>query len=220
MRALVIGASGGIGAAVANALETEGADVTRLSRAIDGFDVTNPALVEKAFAPLQGPFDLVFVAVGILAPLWGSPEKSLEAIRKDAMEQVFAVNTIGPALILRHVPQLLPRKGRAIVATLSARVGSVSDNKIGGWHSYRASKAALNQIIRGAAIELSRSHKQAICVALHPGTVATPFTAAYAGRHKTMPAEEAASQMISVLSGLTPQQSGGFFDYAGQEVPW
>ncbi len=186
MRALVIGATGGIGAAVTAQLKADGWDVTGLSRTVDGFDVGNPASVEQCLQGQSGPFDLIFVALGVLAPLWGAPEKSLSAIKAEDMAQVYAVNAIGPALILRHAARLLPKDGRGVIATLSARVGSIGDNKIGGWYSYRASKAALNQIVHGAAIELGRSHKKSICVALHPGTVATPFTADYAGRHKTV----------------------------------
>ena len=218
--ALIIGASGGIGAAVALALENRGVAVTRLSRRGDGFDVTDPASVDAHLGALAGPFDLIFVAIGILAPEGSSPEKALSAIDAGTMAQIMAVNTIGPALILRHVPRLLAKDGPAVTAILSARVGSIGDNQIGGWHSYRASKAALNQIIRGAAIELGRSHKQAACVALHPGTVETPFTANYAGRHKTMPAPDAAAHLLAVIDGLTPAQTGRFFDYAGAEVAW
>ena len=220
MRALIIGASGGIGSAVANQLERAGAEVTRLSRSVDGLDVTDAASIDAALDPLEGPFDLIFVAIGILAPEGAAPEKSLAAIEAEAMARVMAVNTIGPALILRHAPRLLDRRGRGVVAVLSARVGSIGDNHIGGWHSYRASKAALNQIVHGAAIELARSHKQAVCVALHPGTVATPFTADYAGRHKTVPPEQAAQNLLSVIDGLQPTDTGRFFDYAGKEVPW
>ena len=220
MRALVLGASGGIGAAVATNLEGDGWEVARLSRSVDGFDVCKSESVDQALATAGGPFDLIFVATGILAPLWGNPEKSLSAIEAADMSQVFAINAMGPALILRHAPQLLPKDRRGVVAVLSARVGSISDNQIGGWHSYRASKAALNQIVHGAAIELARSHRQSICVALHPGTVATPFTADYAGRHKTTPAHEAAQNLVGVISTLTPEQTGGFYDYAGEEVPW
>lgn len=218
--ALIIGASGGIGAAVALELESRGAAVTRLSRSADGVDVTDPSSVDRHLGALDGPFDLIFVAVGILAPQGSNPEKTLSAIDAQSMAQVLAVNTIGPALILRHVPRLLAKDGPAVVAILSARVGSIGDNQIGGWHAYRASKAALNQIIRGAAIELGRSHKQAACVALHPGTVETPFTANYAGRHKTMPAPDAAAHLLAVINGLTPARTGRFFDYAGIEVPW
>lgn len=220
MRALVIGASGGIGSAVSQQLERDGWDVSRLSRSVDGFDVANPASVERSMANQTAPFDLIFIAVGILAPLWGTPEKALSAIKSEDMARVFSVNTIGPALILRHAARLLPKDNRAVIATLSARVGSIGDNNIGGWHSYRASKAALNQIVHGAAIELARSHKQSICVALHPGTVETAFTENYAGRHKTVPAEEAAANLLSVIAQLQPHQSGGFYDYAGRDIVW
>jgi NAD(P)-dependent dehydrogenase (short-subunit alcohol dehydrogenase family) len=218
-RALVVGATGGIGAAVVAALRARGVSVTGLSRA-DGLDVTAPDSVARVMGALEGPFDLIFVAIGVLAPEGGAPEKTLRAIDAAAMAQVFAVNTIGPALILREVPRLLPRAGRSVVAVLSARVGSIGDNRLGGWHSYRASKAALNQILRGAAIELSRSHREAVCVALHPGTVETPFTAGYAGRHPAVAPHEAAANLLGVIDGLTPAQSGGFFDWQATEVPW
>ncbi|MEL6683774.1 MAG: SDR family NAD(P)-dependent oxidoreductase [Pseudomonadota bacterium] len=220
MRALVIGASGGIGSAVQAQLKGNGWDVTGLSRSVDGFDVANAASVERGLALQTELFDLIFTAVGILAPLWGTPEKALSAIKPEDMARVFSVNTIGPALILKHAARLLPKDRRAVVATLSARVGSIGDNQIGGWHSYRASKAALNQIVHGAAIELGRSHKQSICVSLHPGTVETPFTRDYAGRHKTVPADEAAANLLAVIDKLTPEQSGGFYDYAGEEIAW
>ena len=218
-RALIIGASGGIGSAVQQTLAMRDVDVTGIGRS-NGLDVTDPAAVAKVMGALVGPFDLIFIAIGVLAPQNATPEKSLAAIDADVMAQVFALNAIGPALILQHAARLLPRNGRGVVATLSARVGSIGDNHIGGWHSYRASKAALNQIVHGAAIELGRSHKQSICVALHPGTVATEFTAKYAGRHKTVPPEGAAQNLLNVLEGLSPEQSGGFFDYSGAVVPW
>lgn len=211
-RTLIIGASGGIGSALAQACV--GHDLTTLSRKGDGFDVTDPASVDRLLGAHDGPFDQIIVALGIL----GTPEKSLAAIDAAAMREVFATNTIGPALILRHVPRLLSQVGK--VAVLSARVGSIGDNKIGGWHSYRASKAALNQIIHGAAIELSRTHKGSVCVALHPGTVATDFTAKYAGRHATVSSQEAAQNLLGVIDALGPSQSGGFYDYSGAEVPW
>lgn len=218
--ALVIGASGGVGRAVCAELEKQNVRVTGVSRSADGLDLADPGGVDQALAATDGPFDLIFIATGILAPAGGSPEKSLSAINAEAMAQVFAINTIGPALILRHAARLLPKDRRAVVAKLSARVGSIGDNQIGGWHSYRASKAALNQIIKGAAIELGRSHKQAICVALHPGTVATDFTAKYAGRHKTVPPAKAAAHLLGVIAKLETAQSGGFYDYAGKEINW
>lgn len=218
--ALILGASGGIGAAVAAALRERGVHVTGLSRSENGFDVTNPASVARCLAAVEGPFDLVFTAIGILAADGFSPEKALGQIDPIQMATVFATNAIGPALILKQVPRLLSRNTRSVVATLSARVGSIGDNHIGGWHSYRASKAALNQIIRGAAVELGRTHRAAICLALHPGTVETPFTAGYAGRHKTMPPADAAAALLRVIDGATPDMTGGFYDYAGVTVPW
>ena len=211
-RVLIIGASGGIGGALAEACAEW--KVARLSRRDDGFDVSDAANVDQHLDALAGPFDEIIVATGIL----GTPEKSLGAITAVEMQRLFAVNTIGPALILRHVPRLLAPQGK--VAVLSARVGSIGDNQIGGWHSYRASKAALNQIVHGAAIELARSHKGSVCVALHPGTVQTPFTASYAGRHKTVPAKDAAKNLLQVINDLTPDQTGGFYDYAGNPVAW
>ena len=212
--ALVIGASGGIGAAVAAALQARGVDVIAVSRSRDGLDVTDPSSVDRVLGGLDGPFDLIFAAVGIL----GTPEKSLAAIEAQAMAQVMAVNTVGVGLILRQVPRLLAKDGRC--AVLSARVGSIGDNRIGGWHSYRASKAACNQLVRGAAIELARSHKGACVVALHPGTVETPFTADYASRHKVMPVPKAAENLVDVIADLRPEKTGQFFDYAGKTVPW
>lgn len=218
-RALIIGASGGIGRAVADALDARGVAVTRLSRALDGLDVTDEASVARLMAPLEGPFDLVFVAVGVLALPGQAPEKAVAALTAESLAGVFAVNAIGPALILKHGLRLVPKDRRAVVAVLSARVGSIGDNRIGGWHAYRASKAALNQIVRGTAIEMKRTHKQAICVALHPGTVQTPFTANYSG-HSMVTPETAAANLLAVIEGLERDQTGGFYDWAGEDVPW
>lgn len=217
--ALIIGASGGIGAALVRAAAAGGAVVTGLSRRDHGLDVTDPASVDRVLGGLEGPHDLVLVATGILAPEGHAPEKTLDAIHAGAMARTMAVNAIGPALILRHMPRLLPKEGRSVVGVLTARVGSIGDNRMGGWYSYRAAKAAANQIVHGAAIEIGRRRKEAVIVALHPGTVATPFTADFPGHRKVSP-DEAAANLLTVLDGLTPVQSGGFFDYAGEEVPW
>jgi NAD(P)-dependent dehydrogenase (short-subunit alcohol dehydrogenase family) len=219
-QALVIGASGGIGSAIVAELKDRGWNVTGLSRSADGLDVTDEASVEAALGALDGPFELVFVATGALAPEGYEPEKAVREITGEALLDQIRINALGPALVLKHSLSLLPKDAPSVFAALSARVGSIGDNKIGGWHSYRTSKAALNQLIHGAAIELKRTHKQAVAVCLHPGTVETPFTAKYAGRHKTVPAPEAASNLLNVIEGLTPAQSGGFFDYAGKEIPW
>lgn len=218
-RALVIGASGGIGAALAATLPARGADVTTLSRAVDGFDMTDPAEVRYHMERLDGPFHTVIIASGILAPDGAGPEKSLEDIDAASMAEVLAVNAIGPALVLRHLPRLLPRDGRAAVGVLTARVGSIGDNRLGGWYSYRAAKAAANQIVHTAAIEIARKRKQAIVVALHPGTVETAFTRNYPQHAKVTP-DQAADNLLSVLDRLTPAESGGFFDWQGKTVPW
>ncbi len=219
-RALVIGATGGIGAAVAAALEARGTEVTRLSRTADGLDVTDATSVEAAMGRLEGPFDLVFVAVGALTPAGQEPEKAVKEITADAMSAAFMVNAAGPMLLLKHALPLIHKDARSVIAILSARVGSIGDNAIGGWHSYRASKAALNQFVHGTAVEMKRTHKQGIAVVLHPGTVATPFTEKYASRHRTTPAPEAATNLLGVIDGLATEHSGRFFDYAGKEIPW
>lgn len=218
-RALVIGASGGIGAALAAGLRLRGVQVVGLSRRADGLDVTDAAAVDRVMGALEGEFDRIVVATGILAPEDRVPEKSLSSIDAPTMAQVMAVNAIGPALILAQIPRLLPRDRRSVVAVLTARVGSIGDNRMGGWYAYRASKAAANQITHTAAIEMARKRKQSIVVALHPGTVATPFTADYPA-HEKVGAEQAARNLIAVMDSLTPAQSGGFFDYSGVVVPW
>jgi len=218
--ALVIGASGGIGRAMVDEMRARGGNVTALSRAEDGLDVTDPASVERVMGGLEGPFQTVFVSVGILAPEGASPEKQLSAIDPAQMARTFAVNTIGVAHLLSYLPRLLPKQGRSVTGVLTARVGSIGDNRIGGWHSYRASKAALNQIVHGAAIELKRTHRDAIVAALHPGTVATPFTEGYDPKHGKLAPEEAARNLCDVMERLTGDQSGGFYDYAGKEIVW
>jgi NAD(P)-dependent dehydrogenase (short-subunit alcohol dehydrogenase family) len=219
-RALVIGASGGIGSAVAAALDARGVSVTGLSRSRDGLDVTDAASVEHVLGALDGMFDLIFVASGALEVAGAGPEKTIRAISAQAMMDQFALNAVGPALVLKHAQSLLPRDRRAVIAILSARVGSIGDNRLGGWIGYRSAKAAVNQIVRTAAIELARTRPETICVALHPGTVATPFTEKYLGRHPAVPPETAAGHLLGVIDGLTPSESGGFFDWAGKPVPW
>lgn len=219
-RALVIGSSGGIGGALAAVLAARGDEVTGLSRFGAGLDLADAAGVERAMAPLEGPFTAVWIATGVLAPEGGGPEKSLAAIDGGAMARVIAINAIGPALVLRHAPRLLPRRGRSVLGVLSARVGSIGDNRLGGWHSYRASKAALNQVVRGAAIELGRTHPEAVVAALHPGTVDTRFTASYPTPYDKLAPDEAARRLLAILDGLGPAQTGRFWDHRGEEIPW
>lgn len=219
-RALIIGASGGIGAALVAALQEERVQVTALSRREDGLDITDEASVAHHLGQLSPGFDLVFCASGALEINGQGPEKSLRQLTPEAMAAQFAVNCIGPALVLKHALRLLPRDKPARFAALSARVGSIGDNRLGGWTSYRAAKAALNQVIRCGAVELARSHPQAICVALHPGTVETALTRRYLTRHPAVSAPEAARRLLHVLAGLTPDHSGGFYDQHGLPVPF
>lgn len=218
-KVLILGASGGIGSALADGFARGGAQVDRLSRSVDGFDVTDAASVARHLAG-RGPYDRVVVATGALEIAGAAPEKTLRGLDPAAMLDQFALNAVGPALVLSHAHQLLDRAAPGVFAVLSARVGSIGDNKIGGWVSYRAAKAAVNQVVRTASIELARSHKQAAVVALHPGTVATAFTEKYLGRHPSVAPAQAAEELISVMDGLGPEQTGRFFDYSGAEVPW
>lgn len=217
-KALVIGASGGIGSAVSAALEARGYAVTALSRSRDGLDVSDPLCVERVLGAVDGPFSRVVVATGKLDGGGHPPEKSLKALTAQALADQFAVNAIGPAMILRHLPRLLPKGAPSKVVVLTARVGSIGDNGMGGWYSYRAAKAAANQIVHTAAIELARSHKQSCLIAYHPGTVETAFTEGYP-RDKLSP-EEAASYLLDVLDTRSPDDTGRFNDWKGEEVPW
>lgn len=216
-KALIIGATGGIGSAIRTQLETGDWEVTGLSRA-DGLDYDIPDSVRRVLRGLEGPFNLIFIATGALEIDGMGPEKALKQLTPDALAAQFRVNTIGPALVMAHVPRLLAKDGT--VAALTARVGSIGDNRLGGWHSYRAAKAALNQIMHGAAIELARSHKKAICVALHPGTVATGLTAVHGQGHDKLTPGQAAAHLLAVLGGLTAEDTGLFFDWTGQKVVW
>lgn len=220
MKVLIIGASGGIGAAMADVARASGAQVRSLSRSVDDLDVTDEASVAARLGALDELFEAVIVATGALEIGPYRPEKSLRALDPAAMAAQFALNAIGPALVLKHAVRLLPRDRRAVFAALSARVGSIGDNRAGGWYSYRAAKAALNQIVRTGAVELARSHPHLACVALHPGTVETRLTGTYLGRHPAVTPRMAASNLWGVMDALTPQQSGQFFDWAGKPVPW
>lgn len=219
---LVIGASGGIGQACAIAAGNQFGmmNVTMLSRAADDLDITSELSIVEHLNNLDGPFDLILIATGGLEIDGNTPEKSIQHSSADAYSTQFTLNAIGPALLLKHLPSLLSNDGPTVIATLSARVGSIGDNRLGGWISYRAAKAALNQIIRTSAIEYSRSHPKSICVAIHPGTVRTPLTQKYVGAHPSVAPHDAAENILNVICSLTPKQTGGFFDWKGQAVEW
>lgn len=220
-RALVLGATGGIGNALSSALSSSGAQVFRLSRS-DGLDWMQPELAEETLLAAPGPFDLVFDATGALVIDGSTPEKKLAAIDAATMAAQFAVNAIGPALVTKHYETLLPEGRPSVLATLSARVGSIEDNNLGGWIAYRAAKAGLNQIIRTAAIEIRRKRPEAVCVALHPGTVLTDLSAPVVGRGagRAVTAEVSAHNLLNVISNLEPDDTGGFFAYDGSRIPW
>ena len=218
---LLIGHSGGIGRALQSALWNRGTSVTALSRSTDGLDITSEDSVIDACAALEPQsFDAVIIASGALDINGAQPEKSLSQLTPEAMIDQFKVNTIGPALVLKHTRRVLVKDRRSLVVALSARVGSIGDNRLGGWYSYRSAKAALNQIIRSSAIELARTHPQAVCIALHPGTVRTNFTRKYLGRHPAVDPQAAAANLLQVLGGLTAGDSGQFFDWSGKNIPW
>ena len=218
---LLIGHSGGIGSALQSALWNRGTSVTALSRSTDGLDITSEDSVIDACAALEPQsFDAVIIASGALDINGAQPEKSLSQLTPEAMIDQFKVNTIGPALVLKHTRRILVKDRRSLVVALSARVGSIGDNRLGGWYSYRSAKAALNQIIRSSAIELARTHPQAVCIALHPGTVRTNFTRKYLGRHPAVDPQKAAANLLQVLGGLTAGDSGQFFDWSGKNIPW
>lgn len=219
--ALVVGARGGIGSALCDCLRAAGpyGHVIGLSR--PAMDIADEASIGGALARLPaGELRLVVNAVGFLHGESMRPEKNLRQLDAVQLARSFAINAIGPALLLKHVLPRLPREGRSVVASLSARVGSIGDNRLGGWYGYRASKAALNQLVHTAAIELARTHPEAICVALHPGTVATALSAPFAGGAKAMSPGEAAGHLLGVIARLRPEDSGGFFDWRGAPVAW
>jgi NAD(P)-dependent dehydrogenase (short-subunit alcohol dehydrogenase family) len=225
--AVVIGATGGVGHGLLQALraDTSWSAVVGLSRSsnplIDITDEDSVAAAAVAIDRLALPLRLVIHAAGTLDQEGCRVEKTWSQIDPLAMQCAFAINSIGPALVMKHFLPRLARDGRSVFAALSARVGSIGDNRLGGWYSYRASKAALNQLVRSAAIELRRSHPQAVCVALHPGTVATKLTAGHdTGRLEVQTPEEAAGRMLEVLARLDAGQTGRFFDHRGDTVPW
>ncbi len=221
--AIVVGGTGGIGAALVSALRQDGdvAEVIALGRAtqpaIDLLDEASIAAVASSVAGQE--VRLVIDATGFLHDARFTPERSWRQLDPAHMAHAFAINAIGPALLMKHLLPVMPRQGRAVFASLSARVGSIGDNRLGGWYSYRASKAALNQLVRCAAIEWARANRDGVCVALHPGTVDTGLSGPFAksGLDVQTPAQ-AAGKILAVLRGLGAAQSGGFFDQNGQPV--
>lgn len=234
-RALVFGCSGGVGGALVRALAAdprcavvhaaarrpvpEAAKVVPHAFALED-EASLAACVEAAAA--DGPLDLVIVATGLLHDEGMKPEKTWRALDAEALARAFAVNAIGPALVAKHALDRLPREGKAVFAALSARVGSVSDNRLGGWHAYRASKAALNMLVKNFAIELARRNRDAVCVTLHPGTVDTALSAPFqpSRRDGLFTPDESAIHLLRVIDGLGGEDSGGLFAWDGQTIPF
>ncbi len=225
--AVVFGASGGIGQALSEQLGAERGFSSVLCYArssVITLDLSQPSSIEAVAADVAcrgEDLRLVIDATGVLEGEGCIAEKTWRQLDAVAMARAFAVNAIGPALLMKHFLPMLPPAGKCVFATLSARVGSIGDNRLGGWYSYRASKAALNQIVRSAAIELRRKRPDALCVAIHPGTVATRLSARFAKSGlDVQPPETAAARILKVLDALTPESSGCFFDQHGRPVPW
>ncbi len=233
--AAVFGSTGGIGRAMCETLSAKGCERiyagSREGTQPQGaaitpfaFELTDEASIAAAAQMMRDdPPQWVIVATGVLTLADGTgPERTYKRLSGDAMAQVFALNTIGPALIAKHMLPLMPRSEPFVFAALSARVGSISDNGLGGWHSYRASKAALNMLLKNFALEMARTHKDGVIVGLHPGTVdsalSEPFQSNLPDGQLTKPGE-AAENLLGVLVGLGPQDSGRVFDFAGKRVP-
>lgn len=226
--AVVIGASGGIGGAFEAALIEEGAfdAVHGFARSRGGpqhLDLLDEASIAAAAAYVAkgAPPTLVIVATGLLHAGERGPEKALRDLDPDWLAKIYAVNAIGPALVAKHFLPIMPKGARTVFAALSARVGSITDNQLGGWYGYRASKAALNMLVRNLAIEELRRNSRAVVVALHPGTVDTALSRPFQGNvppRKLFDAERAALQLLDVIEGLKATDSGKLFDFEGKEI--
>jgi len=230
-RALVFGAGGGVGGALAARLADQGYEVAALARRplLDWpgrqarFDLEDEASLAAAAAELKegAPIRRIIVATGLLHAEGVSPERSNAALDAAQLLRLYAINAVGPALIAKHFLPLLPRDEPSVFAALSARVGSISDNRLGGWHSYRASKAALNMLIQTMAIELKRTRPQAILVGLHPGTVDTALSKPFqrgVPEGRLFTPDESAERLLTVMDGLGPEDSGGVLAWDGTRI--
>ncbi|OKH89283.1 C-factor [Thalassospira sp. TSL5-1] len=225
--AVVVGASGGIGRAFVHHLTNANhfSQIISLSRSgtppLDLLDETSIENCANSLSQMKGDIRLIIDATGFLHDENFQPEKSWRHIDPAHMAQNFAINAIGPALLMKHFLPLLPKEGKAAFVTLSARVGSIGDNHIGGWYGYRAAKAALNQIVKTMSVELARKKRDALCLALHPGTVDTGLSAPFAksGLPVQTP-KQATANMLNVINTLSSDQSGGFYAYDGSQIDW
>ena len=220
-RALVFGASGGIGQAFSRFLEDKlgSENVVNVSRSFDGFEISDEEKISKFSESIEGTFNLIINATGVLQTTEEGPEKTINVVKQKSMIDMMTINAIGPALLLKNFSKKLDKTKFSVFVNLSARVGSITDNRLGGWISYRSSKAALNQIIKTSSIEINRRNKNAICVGLHPGTVKTRFTEKFQNTTETISPDESVEMMMKVVENLSVDDNGYCFAYDGKPIP-
>ena len=220
-RALVFGASGGIGQAFSRFLEDKlgSGNVVNVSRSFDGFEISDEEKILKFSESIEGTFNLIINATGVLQTTEEGPEKTINVVKQKSMIDMMTINAIGPALLLKNFSKKLDKTKFSVFVNLSARVGSITDNSLGGWISYRSSKAALNQIIKTSSIEINRRNKNAICVGLHPGTVKTKFTEKFQNTTETISPDESVEMMMKVVENLSVDDNGYCFAYDGKVIP-
>ena len=220
-RALVFGASGGIGQAFSRFLENKLGleNVVKISRSFDGFEISDEEKIFKLSESIEGSFNLIINATGVLQTTEEGPEKTINVVKQKSMIDMMTINAIGPALLLKNFSKKLDKTKFSVFVNLSARVGSITDNRLGGWISYRSSKAALNQIIKTSSIEINRRNKNAICVGLHPGTVKTRFTEKFQNTTETISPDESVKMMMNVVENLSVDDNGYCFAYDGKVIP-
>ena len=220
-RALVFGASGGIGQAFSRFLENKlgSENVVKISRSFDGFEISDEEKILKFSESIEGSFNLIINATGVLQTTEEGPEKTINVVKQKLMIDMMTINAIGPALLLKNFSKKLDKTKFSVFVNLSARVGSITDNRLGGWISYRSSKAALNQIIKTSSIEINRRNKNAICVGLHPGTVKTRFTEKFQNTTETISPDESVKMMMKVVENLSVDDNGYCFAYDGKVIP-
>lgn len=192
--------------------------------ALDACDEAVIGAAAQSVRLLTPRLDLLINTIGVLHDAEGlRPERKLEEVKSDDLQRSFAVNAFGPILIARHFVSLLTHEQRAVFASLSARVGSIGDNRLGGWYAYRAGKAAQNQFIRTLSVEMKRRAPHLICTVLHPGTVDTALSRPFQSgvpAGKLFDVERACAQLLTVIDRLGGEHSGRFFDWEGVEIPW
>ena len=220
-RALVFGASGGIGQAFSRFLENKlgSENVVKISRSFDGFEISDEEKILKFSESIECTFNLIINATGVLQTTEEGPEKTINVVKQKSMIDMMTINAIGPALLLKNFSKKLDKTKFSVFVNLSARVGSITDNRLGGWISYRSSKAALNQIIKTSSIEINRRNKNAICVGLHPGTVKTRFTEKFQNTTETISPDESVKMMMKVVENLSVDDNGYCFAYDGKVIP-